>query len=253
MSEGSADTARRTVTPHIVVRDAAAASEWYQRALGAEERGRIPVPGGRFMQIELCFGDSTVMIADEFPELDVLSPLSVGGTVGALAIHTDDVDMLWRRALAAGAKVSVPCRRCSGATATGRSSTRSATDGGSPNTSATSRPRRSGRRQRRSSEVTRPDPGQGGSHQRRSVMARFGMVGKLVAQPGQGQELLKLLIAATRSCRARIIAERDGEAEPVGAHRAGLVPAVVRDFAGQGGVGRQEPGGSGSFVHHGIE
>ena len=104
----SADTARHTVTPHLVVRDAAAASQWYQRALGAEERGRIPVPGGRFMQIELRFGDSTVMIADEFPELDVLSPLSVGGTVGALAIHTDDVEVLWRRALEAGAKVSVP-------------------------------------------------------------------------------------------------------------------------------------------------
>jgi PhnB protein len=65
----SADTARHTITPHLVVRDAAAASKWYQRALGAEERGRIPVPGDRFMQIELRFGDSTVMIADEFPEL----------------------------------------------------------------------------------------------------------------------------------------------------------------------------------------
>ena len=104
----SADTVRHTVTPHLVVRDAGAASVWYQRALGAEERGCIPVPGGRFMQIELRFGDSTVMIADEFPELGVLSPLSVGGTVGALAIHTDDVEMLWRRALEAGAKVSVP-------------------------------------------------------------------------------------------------------------------------------------------------
>ena len=41
----SADTARHTVTPHLVVRGAGAASEWYQRALGAEERGRIPVPG----------------------------------------------------------------------------------------------------------------------------------------------------------------------------------------------------------------
>jgi PhnB protein len=104
----SADTARHAVTPHLVVRGAGAASEWYQRAFGAEERGRIPVPGGRFMQIELRFGDSTVMIADKFPELGVLSPLSVGGTVGALAIHTDDVDGLWRRALAAGAEVSVP-------------------------------------------------------------------------------------------------------------------------------------------------
>jgi PhnB protein len=104
----SVNEANYTVTPHLVVRDAAAASEWYQRALGAEERGRIPVPGGRFMQIELRFGDSTVMIADEFPELGVLSPLSVGGTVGALAIHTDDVDALWRRALEAGAEVSIP-------------------------------------------------------------------------------------------------------------------------------------------------
>jgi len=98
----------QTITPHLVTRDAAAASEWYQRALGAEERGRIPVPGGRFMQIELRFGDSTVMISDEFPDLGVVSPLSLGGTVGALAIHTDDVDALWQRALKAGAEVSLP-------------------------------------------------------------------------------------------------------------------------------------------------
>jgi PhnB protein len=104
----SAGTARHTITPHLVVRDAAVASRWYQRALGATERGRIPVPGGRFMQIELRFGDSTVMIADEFPELGVVSPLSVGGTAGALVIRTDDVEALWGRAVAAGAKVSVP-------------------------------------------------------------------------------------------------------------------------------------------------
>src|SRR5215207_6230748 len=104
----SVSEANYRVTPHLVVRGAAAASQWYQRALGATERGRIPVPGGRFMQIELRLGDSTVMIADEFPDLGVVSPLSLGGTVGALAIHTDDVDALWRRALEAGAKVSVP-------------------------------------------------------------------------------------------------------------------------------------------------
>jgi PhnB protein len=104
----SAGTARHTITPHLVVRDAADASRWYQRALGATERGRIPVPVGRFMQIELRFGDSTVMIADEFPELGVVSPLSVGGTAGALVIQTDDVEALWGRAVAAGARVSVP-------------------------------------------------------------------------------------------------------------------------------------------------
>jgi PhnB protein len=99
---------KKTITPHLVVRGAAAASEWYQRALGATERGRVPVPDGRFMQIELGFGDSTVMLSDEFPEMGVVSPLSLGGTIGALAIHTDDVDALWRRAVEAGAEVSLP-------------------------------------------------------------------------------------------------------------------------------------------------
>jgi PhnB protein len=98
----------RQVTPHIVVRGAGEASEWYQRAFGAEERGRVPVPGGKFMQIELRFGESAVMLADEFPELGVVSPLTLGGTYGALTIETDDADALWGRALEAGAEVSTP-------------------------------------------------------------------------------------------------------------------------------------------------
>lgn len=98
----------QTVTPHIVVRDAARAAEWYERALGAEIGSRIPVPGGKFMQIELRFRDSSVMIADEFPELGVVSPLTLGGTYGALTIATDDVDALWQRALDAGAEVFQP-------------------------------------------------------------------------------------------------------------------------------------------------
>jgi PhnB protein len=96
------------VTPHIVVRGAAEAAEWYERALGAEIGTRVPVPGGRFMQIELRFGDSTVMIADEFPEFGVVSPLTLGGTYSALTITTDDVDALWARALSAGAEVHSP-------------------------------------------------------------------------------------------------------------------------------------------------
>lgn len=98
----------QTVTPHIVVRDAARAAEWYERALGAEIGSRIPVPGGKFMQIELRFRDSSVMIADEFPELGVVSPLTLGGSYGALTIATDDVDALWQRALDAGAEVFQP-------------------------------------------------------------------------------------------------------------------------------------------------
>jgi PhnB protein len=102
------DANTNRITPHLVVRGAAKAAEWYERALGAEIGDRIPVPGGRFMQIELRFGESAVKIADEFPELGILSPLALGGTYGALTITTDDVDALWERAVEAGAEVFSP-------------------------------------------------------------------------------------------------------------------------------------------------
>lgn len=96
------------VTPHIVVRGAAEAAEWYVRALAAEELSRLPLPDGRLLSVELRFGDSTVRVADEFPELDVLSPETIGGTAVVLHLSTDDVDALWQRALDAGAEVLHP-------------------------------------------------------------------------------------------------------------------------------------------------
>jgi PhnB protein len=93
----------RTLTAHIIVRDAGRAAEWYRDALGAELGPRIELPDGRYMRIELRFGDSKVMIADEFPEMGAVSPETLGGTYGALTLTVDDVDARWDRALAAGA------------------------------------------------------------------------------------------------------------------------------------------------------
>jgi PhnB protein len=97
-----------TITPHIVVDDAARAADWYGAVFGAEERGRLEVPGGKLMQVELWFGDSAVMLADEFPDLGVVSPLSVGGTATVLHFSTDDADAVWQRALDGGAEVRQP-------------------------------------------------------------------------------------------------------------------------------------------------
>jgi len=97
-----------TITPHIVIRDAGQAADWYKQAFGAQERGRIPVPGGKFMQIEMWFGDSPVMIADEFPAAGVLSPQSIGGNPVVLHFSTENVDALWRRAIEAGAEIVQP-------------------------------------------------------------------------------------------------------------------------------------------------
>lgn len=97
-----------TVVSHIVVRGAGEAADWYTRALGAEIGARIQAPDGRFMQIELRFGDSQVMIADEFPEMGAVSPLTLGGTYGALTIATDNADSLWQQAVDAGAQIFHP-------------------------------------------------------------------------------------------------------------------------------------------------
>jgi PhnB protein len=97
-----------SITPHIVVRDAARAAEWYVSALGAEERDRLALPGGKLMYVELWFGDSAVRVSDEFPEAGILSPQSLGGTPVVLHLFTADVDALWDRAVDAGAEILHP-------------------------------------------------------------------------------------------------------------------------------------------------
>jgi PhnB protein len=96
------------ITPHIVVRGAAEAADWYARAFGFEEVSRLPVPGGRLMSVVLRYGDSTIHLADEFPELGVVSPLTLGGTYGALQLSSGDADALFARAVQAGAEVLQP-------------------------------------------------------------------------------------------------------------------------------------------------
>src|SRR6266571_550868 len=73
-----------TLTCHLVTRNPDAAAAWYGSALGAEETSRITLPGGQVLTIELRFGDSTLAISDEFPDMGVVSPLTLGGTYGAL-------------------------------------------------------------------------------------------------------------------------------------------------------------------------
>src|SRR6266571_8485728 len=97
----SADMSK--LTPHLVARNPEAAAAWYGSVLGAVETSRITLPGGQVMTIELRFGDSTVAIADEFPDLGLVSPLTLGGTYGALHLAVEDAGAVWQQALQAGA------------------------------------------------------------------------------------------------------------------------------------------------------
>jgi PhnB protein len=97
-----------TITPHIVVRDADRAASFYRDAFGAQEIERIPTPDGRLMSVQLRIGDGVLHVADEFPEMGVLAPPSIGGTPVVLALAVRDADAAFARAIAAGAQVRQP-------------------------------------------------------------------------------------------------------------------------------------------------
>lgn len=99
-----------TLTPALIVNNAAAAIEFYKRGFGAEELGRMSAPDGqKVFHAEIRIGDSKVMLADEFPEMgDCLSPTSIGGTASSLHIYVEDADAVFQRAVEAGATVAMP-------------------------------------------------------------------------------------------------------------------------------------------------
>ncbi|HEV2493993.1 MAG TPA: VOC family protein [Terriglobia bacterium] len=99
-----------TATPYLIVKGAADAIEFYKKAFGATELLRMGEPGGRIGHAEIKIGDSTIMLADEFPEMGALSPQSIGGSPVSILLYVEDVDRVFNQAVAAGAKVTRPVK-----------------------------------------------------------------------------------------------------------------------------------------------
>ncbi len=97
-----------SVTPSLVVRDAAAAIDFYKRAFGAEELGRMAGPDGKIMHAEIRIGDSRIMLGEENEQWGTKSPLLTNGNPGSLHIYVDDADASFGRAIEAGASVRYP-------------------------------------------------------------------------------------------------------------------------------------------------
>lgn len=99
-----------SVTPYLIVKGAARALEFYKKAFNATELYRMEGPGGTIGHAEFQIGDSRMMIADEFPEMGARSPETIGGSPIGLCIYTEDVDALFKQALAAGGKEERPVK-----------------------------------------------------------------------------------------------------------------------------------------------
>lgn len=98
-----------TVTPSLIVQGAAKAIDFYKKALGAQELMRLPGPEGKIMHAELKIGDSIIFISDEFPGMGAnKSPQTLGGCTGTLNLYVNDVDEVFKQAIAAGGNETMP-------------------------------------------------------------------------------------------------------------------------------------------------
>jgi PhnB protein len=94
--------------PYLIVRDGAAAIEFYKNAFDAKEFVRLADPNGKVMHAEIRIGDSQIMLADEFPEMGYSSPTMRGGSSVSILIYVEDVDKVFASAVNAGATSTMP-------------------------------------------------------------------------------------------------------------------------------------------------
>jgi len=95
-------------TPYLCCKGASEAIEFYKRAFGATEVSRLAEPTGRVGHAEVRIGEAIIMLADEYPEMGIKSPLTLGGTPVTIHLYVADVDALVNRAAKAGATVERP-------------------------------------------------------------------------------------------------------------------------------------------------
>jgi len=91
------------ITPYLIVDNAAAAIDFYKQAFGGTELFRLADPSGKIGHAEVQFGDARIMLADEFPDMGIRGPKSIGGTPVSILLYVDDVDAVYAQAVAAGA------------------------------------------------------------------------------------------------------------------------------------------------------
>lgn len=96
------------VTAYLVVQDAARAIEFYKSVFGAVEVFRLNAGPDKIAHAELQIGDSRIMLADEFPDMDALGPGHFGGSPVSLLVYVPDSEEVFFKALEAGATLKRP-------------------------------------------------------------------------------------------------------------------------------------------------
>src|SRR5262245_33531308 len=98
----------RTVTPYLIIKDAASAIDYYKQTFKAKVLMCLSEPNGKVGHAEIKIGDSRIMLADEYPETDSRGPQSFGGSPVSILLYVEDCDDIFNGAIARGAKIIKP-------------------------------------------------------------------------------------------------------------------------------------------------
>lgn len=96
------------VTPYLRMRNANAAIDFYKNVFSATEITRMAMPDGKIGHAELLIGNSHIMLSEEFPEMGMKGPETLGGTAIGMLVYVEQVDAVVAKALGAGAKIVNP-------------------------------------------------------------------------------------------------------------------------------------------------
>ena len=95
------------LTPHLTVKNAERAIDFYQKAFGAQVLGVNRMPDNRVMHALLKIGDSMLMLNDEFPEFGGSRAAEQGAGI-TIHLYVDKVDDVFQKAVSAGATQKMP-------------------------------------------------------------------------------------------------------------------------------------------------
>lgn len=97
-----------TLSTYLTIKGCSEAIEFYKKAFGAKERGRLFMPNGLIGHAEIEIEGSLLMMADENIDWGTKSPSTIGGNPVTIGLYVEDVDAAFQRAVDAGAESVMP-------------------------------------------------------------------------------------------------------------------------------------------------
>lgn len=99
-----------SLNAYIAIKGCDEAIEFYKKAFGAIERGRLLMPDGKIGHAEIMIEGSLLMMSEENSDWGNVSPQTIGGNPLTFSLYVKDADAVFQKAIDAGSTVLMPIK-----------------------------------------------------------------------------------------------------------------------------------------------